>query len=118
MTPVQTAKVLSVVGLLAAGQILFKLAAARIRVGSWRETLISLAMNPYLIVGVALYGITTALWVLVLRDVPISRAYPFTALAMIVVPAVGLAFFGESFSWTLVVGGVLLVAGIVVIGLR
>lgn len=118
MTPVQTAKVLSVVGLLAVGQILFKLAAARIHFGTLRETAISLAMNPYLIAGAILYSATIILWILVLREVPISRAYPFTALAMIIVPVAGLAFFGESFSWTLVIGGALLIAGIVVISLR
>jgi len=118
MTAIQAGKVLAVVTLLAIGQILFKLAAARIQIGSARETILSLALNPYLIAGLILYGVTTVLWVVVLRDVPISRAYPFTALGMIIVPAIGLRFFGEAFSWNLVVGGFLVIVGIVVISLR
>jgi drug/metabolite transporter (DMT)-like permease len=118
MTPVQIVKVSSVVAMLAVGQILFKLGANRIETGSLREMLISLILNPYVIVGGVLYAATVILWILVLREVPISRAYPFTALAMILVPLAGLVFFGEAFSWTLVVGGVLLVAGIAVISLR
>lgn len=118
MTPAQIIKVTSVVALLAVGQILFKLGANRIQAGSLREMLVSLVLNPYVIIGGLLYAVTVGLWILVLREVPISRAYPFTALAMIIVPLVGLVFFGEAFSWTLVIGGALLVAGIVVISLR
>jgi drug/metabolite transporter (DMT)-like permease len=118
MTLIQTVKVLTVVSLLAVGQILFKLAATQIRPGSARDTLLALAFNPYLLVGVAIYGLTTVLWVLVLREVPLSRAYPLTALAMLIVPLVGLVAFREPFSWSLIGGGVLLIAGAYLIALR
>lgn len=118
MTLIQTLKVLLVVLLLSAGQIFFKLAAPQIRIGSIRDTALSLALNPHLVIGVAIYGLATLLWVVVLRDVPLSRAYPVTALGMLLVPAIGLFLFKEPFSWSLVGGGALMIAGVYIIALR
>jgi multidrug transporter EmrE-like cation transporter len=53
--------------------------------------------------------------VVVLREVPLSRAYPITALGMLLVPAIGLFMFKEPFSWSLVGGGALLIAGVCII---
>jgi undecaprenyl phosphate-alpha-L-ara4N flippase subunit ArnE len=117
MTPLQTIKVVLVVLILSAGQILFKLAASQIRPGSPRDLLISLILSPQLIAALAIYGLATILWVLVLREVPLSRAYPVTALGMVLVPALSLFLFHEPFSWSLLLGGALLIAGIYVIAL-
>lgn len=110
------AALLGVVILMTAGQILFKLAAGR--VGSpglnW-EFASRLLFNPYLIAGVVLYGVTTLLWVLVLVEGELSRSYPFVALTMVLVPLGGLWLFGESVTPTLLVGGVLILAGLAVI---
>jgi drug/metabolite transporter (DMT)-like permease len=118
MTLIQTLKVLLVVLLLSAGQIFFKLAAPNIRITTLRDTAFSLALNSNLIIGIAIYALATLLWVVVLRDVPLSRAYPVTALGMLLVPAIGLFIFKEPFSWSLVVGGALMIAGVYIIALR
>lgn len=118
MTPIQLLKLLAVVALLSLGQVFFKVAAEQIRAGSLRETLASMALNPQLILALAIYGVATLLWVLVLREVPLSRAYPVTALGMIIVPVIGLVLFKEPLSWSLIAGGVLMVAGAYIIALR
>jgi undecaprenyl phosphate-alpha-L-ara4N flippase subunit ArnE len=118
MTPIQTLKTLAVVALLSFGQIFFKTAAQQIRVGTLWQTLVGLALNVQLILALAIYGVATLLWVLLLREVPLSRAYPVTALGMVIVPAIGLFFFREPFSWSLVGGGLLMIAGAYIIALR
>ena len=49
-------------------------------------------------VAVALYAAATLLWVRILTTVPLSRAYPFVALAFVLVPAAGYLFFHEAIS--------------------
>ncbi len=117
MTAVQTLWMLSVVFLMAGGQVLFKLAAGRLSAQPAFDLafFLNLATNVYLIIGLAVYALTTLLWVLLLRDVPLSRAYPFTALTLVLVPLFGILLFGEKFSWPLVVGGVLMLSGLAVL---
>jgi drug/metabolite transporter (DMT)-like permease len=117
MTPLQALKVFLVVVLLSIGQIFFKLAAPQLRTGSLRDMVFSMALNPSLIAALVIYGVATLLWVIVLREVPLSRAYPITALGMLLVPLIGLLLFKEPFSWSLVVGGALMTAGIYIIAL-
>src|SRR5690606_18609234 len=69
------AALLAVVALMSLGQILFKLAAARIETVAFTwATAEKLILNPYLVLGVIVYGLTTVLWVLVLVDGSLSRA--------------------------------------------
>ena len=101
---------------LAGGQILFKLAAMRFTpAGRLSDNLVALALNPYLVAAVLLYGILSAMWVWVLTFVPISIAYPFVALAFVLTVASGTLFFGEAASAKLLVGGAMVVAGLIVI---
>jgi drug/metabolite transporter (DMT)-like permease len=100
---------------IAAGQILFKRAAAQLNSGSggW---LIELAKLPAMWAAVALYGAATLLWVRILTTIPLSRAYPFVALAFVLVPAAGYLLFDESINAKYVLGTALIVIGVVVAG--
>ena len=51
----------------------------------------------------------------ILRSVPLSSAYPFVALSLVVTMAMAVFLFGESPTPRLVIGGLLVVAGIVVL---
>lgn len=115
MTLIQALKVLLVVLLLSGGQIFFKLAAPQLRTDNLRDMVISMALNLNLIIAITIYGVATLLWVVVLREVPLSRAYPITALGMLLVPSIGLFIFKEPFSWSLIGGGALLVTGVCII---
>ena len=100
---------------LAAGQILFKRAASQITPGaggvSW---LIEVARLPTMWAAVALYAGATLVWVRILTTVPLSRAYPFAALAFVLVPAAGYLFFHESITLRYALGTALIVIGVAV----
>ena len=109
MTPLITAiTILCVLGI-SLGQILFKKAAASIADATqWQQWV----FNGWLITALALYGITTLVWIWVLRHAPPHIAYPFMALAFLIVPCLGWLFLGEPIHVQTLVGGALILAGI------
>jgi drug/metabolite transporter (DMT)-like permease len=99
---------------IAAGQILFKQAASQITPDARGSWLIEVARLPTMWVAVALYAGATLLWVRVLTTVPLSRAYPFVALAFVLVPAAGYLFFHEPITLRYSLGTALIVIGVAV----
>ncbi|MFD2204225.1 EamA family transporter [Kiloniella antarctica] len=96
------------------GQLLFKKASLEI---NWNEGVLGF-LNPWLIVAVILYGFATLIWVWILRTVPLNFAYPFTAIAFVIVPVAASILFKENLGWQNVVGTILVMAGIAVISLK
>jgi drug/metabolite transporter (DMT)-like permease len=115
MTLARLSMLLLVVVLMAAGQILIKLAARDFEGASLASAITKGVTSVPLVIGILVYGFTAILWVLVLRDNDLSRAYPFLALTLILVPLAGVIFFGETISLSLLTGGALIVAGVIVI---
>ena len=56
----------------------------------------------------------TVLWVYVLRTVPLSAAYALFALAFVIVPLLAHFVLGEPLTANVLVGGVVIVAGILI----
>ena len=103
-----TVTVLCVLGI-SIGQMLFKMAAQSMwNASNWQAW----AFNGWLISALALYGITTLVWVWVLRHAPLHLAYPFMGLAFLIVPTLAWAFLGEPLHWRTLAGGVLIMAGV------
>lgn len=100
---------------IAAGQILFKRAAAQLGPASGASWVLDLALLPTMWLAMALYAGATLLWVRILTTVPLSRAYPFMALAFVLVPAAGYVFFNESITVRYAAGTLLIIAGVVVV---
>ncbi|WP_287915437.1 EamA family transporter [Comamonas sp.] len=91
------------------GQILFKRAAHAIADASnWQHWV----FNGWLIGALALYGVTTLVWVWILRNAPLHLAYPFMGLAFLIVPCLGWLILDEPIRWTTLAGGALILAGI------
>ena len=65
-----------------AGQVLLKMAAQRMHAGI---SLASMA-DPLLVGAVALYGVLSLIWLLILKQLPLSIAYPFVAISFVVTP--------------------------------
>lgn len=106
---------LSVCGI-STGQLLLKLAALQMQNGNaWGISIAGIRVTGWLIGGVALLGISTLIWVSVLRTVPLNRAYPIMALAFVVVPTISYFMLGEAVSLRLGLGSLLIVTGLVVI---
>lgn len=95
----------TVIGI-ASGQILFKLAAER-------GELLAILFSTAFWAAVVLYGLVTVLWVLLLREVALSRAYPIMAATYVLVPIASVLFLGESLQPTYFIGVALIIAGIV-----
>src|SRR6266566_8286494 len=83
---------------MAGGQLLFKAAAMRFAAGATTtECILGLLQNGYFIAALVLYAALSVLWVWVLSFTPLSRAYPFVALAFALTPALGMLAFAEPF---------------------
>jgi len=95
---------------MATGQILFKLAALNLPGGgSWA---VQLAFNGYLWTAMVVYASATALWVALLRQVPLHLAYPFVALSFVFVPVLGHFVLHESLRWQSLAGALVIVIGV------
>lgn len=101
---------------LAGGQILFKAASQSIKgpVGIDLRTLQQLILNPYLLLGLAVYGVATLYWVLLLRNTELNKAYLAVALALVLVPLAGTFFFQEPFTLRLIFGLMIILIGLAV----
>ncbi len=98
---------------MASGQLLFKLAAERFAgAAPFGERVLGLATNPAFLAALTLYGALTLLWVWILSFTPLSRAYPFVALAVVLTPIVGAMAFGEPLTVRLMLGLVAILLGL------
>jgi len=101
---------------LAAGQLLFKSTAIRVKGLSLAAMLRSIAFAPSFYACV-LYAVATVLWVWILTKVPLSTAYPFVGLSFVIVALVSWLFLGETptvggcIGMLMVTVGVALIAG-------
>jgi drug/metabolite transporter (DMT)-like permease len=114
----QAALLLAYAAGMAGGQLLFKAAALRYASEApLGERLLSLVQNVYFLAAIVLYVALTVLWVWILTFTPLSRAYPFVALAFAITPLLAGFVFGEAMTVRLMLGiglilcGLLLVAG-------
>jgi drug/metabolite transporter (DMT)-like permease len=96
------------------GQVLFKLAATRYGIadGAAAERILGLLFNLYFVSALILYAGLAVLWVWVLSFTPLSRAYPFVALAFALTPLLGALLFGEAMPLRLTLGIVLVLCGL------
>jgi multidrug transporter EmrE-like cation transporter len=110
MTWFQLALILITVTALAAGQVLFKLAATSLDFSSgWQ---LAQLFEPRLAVALVVYAGATLLWLAVLRITPLRLAYPFVGLAFVLVPVLGYYILGEPLSGKTFVGAGLILLGI------
>jgi drug/metabolite transporter (DMT)-like permease len=98
-----------------AGQLLFKLSASRMPAGSLVDKLLYLVFNPAFAGAMVLYLVLSLVWVWILSFTPISRAYPFVTISIVLTPVIGAIWFHESLPPTFYIGMVLLFSGLVMI---
>ena len=97
--------------LLAAGQMLFKVAAAQWRIDGWSWATGRGFLSPAMVLALFL-GLTTILWVFILRAVPLSAAFPIYALVFVLVPVAAHLLLGEPRSWNTLVGSGIIMLGV------
>ena len=112
----QIAILVAYAGAMTGGQLLFKMAALRAAPeGPFIERTMSLLLNGYFLVALVLYALLTVLWVWILTFTPLSRAYPFVALAFAATPLLGGLVFGEPLTVRLMLGIFLVLCGLFLI---
>ena len=97
----------------AIGQIAFKYGAMDLEKNPG-ITLLDKLKWP-LVVGLFLYGVSTILWILALRKVDLSYAYPMVSLGYAFVFIASYFFFHEPISWLRMGGLVFILTGIVMV---
>ena len=112
MTLSNLALTLATVLAIAVGQMLFKLGALASNTAGEGVSLLVRYANAYLITALVVYAVATALWVYVLKSVPLNIAYPFMGLAFVIVPLLGAVFLAEPVAARHLVGGLVIAAGI------
>ncbi len=76
------------------------------------DTLLKMATNPLLLVGIAIFGVSTLLWLLALSKADLSFAYPFLSLIYIAVLLGGAVLFQEAVTLPRVLGFAVIVTGV------
>lgn len=111
--------ILASVSLTALAQLALKLSSARHAADAGGAALLPSLLaqftNPWTIAGMIAYGLSFVLWILALREVPLTLAYPFMGLTLVLVAALGVVVLGESFSLTKLAGMLLVCSGLVVL---
>jgi len=96
------------------GQILFKRAANAIGGESLSNALKNQEAVMSFLVACAIYAVATVLWVLALRQLPLSRAYMLMAAGFVLVPVLSHFVYAEPLSARFFVGAGLIVAGVLI----
>lgn len=112
------ALILGSVGLSAIAQLVLKSGMSSIPVqqainrGMPFELACIVALNPYVLVGLALYLLGAAVWLLVLAQTDVSLAYPFVGIGFILTMLLGWLILHEPLGTARVIGTLLVVAGV------
>jgi multidrug transporter EmrE-like cation transporter len=86
------------------------------KTGNSIELMAIISTSPQVIAGLGCFGLSAVIWLFVLSRIPLSSAYPFVALGILVTVVAGAFFFGEAITPLkalgvgLIMGGILLVA--------
>ena len=111
-------KLLAFAFLIATGQLLFKRTAQGVANVHGAPAIVRhILFDPWFIAALTIYMVATFLWIFALREVPLSKAYPFMALAFVLVPLGAVVFYGETLRAPYFIGLLLVVAGIALISI-
>jgi len=78
---------------------------------------ISIVSSLPVLAGLACFGLSAIVWLFVLSKIPVSTAYPFVALGIVITVVSGSVIFDEAISAAKAVGTILIIAGVLTIGM-
>lgn len=110
MSFLQTILILVTVGLLSVGQVLFKLAA--MEMANVDKGIFVSIINQKLFIALLVYALATGMWVLALMRTPLYLAYPFVAMAFIIVPVLSHWLIGEPLKLNTLMGALIILIGV------
>jgi small multidrug resistance pump len=83
-----------------------------LKAGAGAPELVSQLLSPMTFAGLVLYGAATVCYLIAIRRIPITVAFPSISLSYIVILAMGVMVFGESLSVGKIAGTVLIMGGV------
>ena len=102
----------------ATGQLMLKhgmqLASAR-AAKSGGSLVVSAATSPWILLGLAVFGISAIAWLAALSRVPLSVAYPFNALGYLVILTASILILHERANVLTWLGSLLVVSGLIIV---
>ncbi len=97
-------------------QLLLKVGSSSLTdAGGVRQTVENLITNPSFLGGVACYGLSLVLWLYVLANMELGKAYPLVSLGYVFAVLLGYLFLHESISPYRITGLILIIAGVIFI---
>lgn len=104
----------------AIGQLLLKngmnhMGAVTLSLGDAPQLLLRLALNPWVVGGLFLYGCGTIFWLAGISRVDLSFAYPFASLSYVVMLLVAWQLFDEPITLPRIIGTVVIAAGVLIV---
>ena len=79
------------------------------------ETILAALTSPLIWLGLAIYGLSVALWLWVLAKVDLSVAYPFVGVSFLVTMLFGVFILSENVTATRIIGTILIFTGCVLV---
>jgi len=76
----------------------------------------AIATSPAVLLGMACFGLSAVVWLFVLAKIPLSTAYPFIAIGIIITVVGGRFLFAEPVSLLKLFGIALVIVGILCVG--
>ncbi len=110
--------IFSSVFLSAVAQLSFKYGVSNLDLSQYSNIVVKiwfLFLSPFVMLGLALYGVGTILWLFALRQVDLSLAYPFVGMSFLFVFVFSVIFLQESFDMTRLFGTIVIILGIAIL---
>jgi len=79
------------------------------------STIIATFLNPYILSGLAMYGLAAIFWLIALSKRDLSFVYPFIALTFIIVLILSNVILKESIGIYRIIGTFIIILGLIVI---
>lgn len=76
---------------------------------------LKLALQPYILGGVACYAVSLVVWIMALSRVPVSIAYPMLSIGYVINAFIAYHWFGEPLSAQKLLGIGLIIIGVVLV---
>jgi uncharacterized membrane protein len=77
--------------------------------------IISMFLNPLVVLGLIMYGLSTVFWLIALSQKDLSYVYPFISLTFIIVLFLSFFVLKEQVSTARIVGTIIIVVGLMVV---
>jgi multidrug transporter EmrE-like cation transporter len=97
------------------GQFLFKKGLMGASLSFNFLSILKIFSSLFVLAGLVTYGLSTIVWLFVLKDFPLSVAYPSLALTYVIITIISVFFLGESVNNAKILGLLIIIFGVYLI---